>query len=105
LGGSSPDCWCVCLHYFHFAPENPQDRGYHRVGATTCLYKQEVGNAAQPCAKVQGCVNDDLRAAGLQKGWEFRVGTLNVDSLTGRAGEVVETLSDRKINVVCIQET
>jgi len=29
----------------------------------------------------------------------------NVDSLTGRAGEVVEVLSDRKVDVACIQET
>ena len=62
-------------------------------------------NAAQPCAMAQGCVNDDLRAHGLRKGWSFRVGTWNVDSLTGRAGEVVEALSDRKVYVACIQET
>jgi len=62
-------------------------------------------NAAQPCARVQGCINDDLRADGLQKGWGFGVGTWNVDSLTGRAGEVVEALSDRKVDVACIQET
>jgi len=83
--------------------------GYHPMGAHTCLCKQEVGkpswNAAQPCAKVQGCVNDDLRADGLWKGWGFRVGTRNVDSPTGRAGEVVEALLDRKVNVACIQET
>ena len=50
--------------------------------APTCLHKQEVGkpsqNAAQLCGGAQGCVNDDLRADGLQKGWGFRVGTWNV---------------------------
>jgi len=35
----------------------------------------------------------------LQKGWRFWVGTWNVDSLTGRAGELVE------IDVACIQDT
>jgi len=20
-----PDCWCVCVCYLHFAPENPED--------------------------------------------------------------------------------
>jgi len=59
----------------------------------------EVGNpswnAAQPCA----------RADGLWKSWPFQVGPWNVDSLTGRAGEVVEALSDRKVAVACIQET
>jgi len=43
--------------------------GYHPMGAPTCLCKQEVGKpswtAAQPCVRVQGCANDDLRARGL----------------------------------------
>jgi len=21
----NPDCWCICLCYLHFAPENPED--------------------------------------------------------------------------------
>jgi len=82
---------------------------YDHVCARTCLCKQEVRkpsqNAAQDCAKMQGCINDDLRADGLWKGWGFLVDTWNVDSLTGRAGEVVEALSDRKVDVACIQET
>jgi len=83
---------------------------YHPMGAPTCLCKQEAeepsGNAAQPCARAQaqGYINDDLKADGLRKGWSFRVGTWNVDSLIGRAGEVVEALSDRKVDVACIQE-
>jgi len=60
---------------------------YHPVGAPTCLRKQEVGipsqNAAQPCAKAEGCVHDDLRADKLRKGWGFRVGTWNVDGKGG----------------------
>ena len=83
--------------------------GYHPVGTPKCLRKQEVGKpswiAAQPCAGAYGYVFDDLRADGLRKGWEFRVGTWNVDSLTDRAGEVVEALLDRKVDVACIQET
>ena len=43
--------------------------GYHPMGDPTCLRKQEARkpsqNAAQPCARVQGYVNDDLRADGL----------------------------------------
>jgi len=53
----------------------------------------------------RGCVIDDLRTDGLRKGWGFWVSTWNVDSLTGRAGEVLEALSDRKVDVTCIQET
>ena len=36
---------------------------------------------------------------------KFRVGTLNVNTLRGRVCEVVETLSRRKRDVCCIQET
>ena len=36
---------------------------------------------------------------------KFRVGTLNVGTLRGRSGEVVETLSRRKVDVCCVQET
>ena len=36
---------------------------------------------------------------------KFRVGTLNVNILRGRVCEVVETLSRRKVDVCCIQET
>jgi len=59
-------------------------------------------NATQPCARVQSYVNDDLRADGLQKGWGFWVGTWNIDSLTGRSGEIVEALSDRKVDMTSI---
>jgi len=60
------------------------------VGASTCLHKEEVRknsqNATQLCAKAEGCVHEDLRADKLER-LGFRVGTWNVDSLTGRAGE------------------
>ena len=36
---------------------------------------------------------------------KFRVGTLNVNTLRGRVCKVVETLSRRKVDVCCIQET
>ena len=36
---------------------------------------------------------------------KFRVGTLNVHTLRGRVWEIVETLSHRKVDVCCIQET
>jgi len=45
------------------------------------------------------------RADKLRKGWGFRVGTWNIDSLTGRAGELVEVLAERRMDVACVQET
>jgi len=56
------------------------------------------------CAKAQGYVSDYLRADGPWKGWVFQVNTWNVESLTGRAGEVVEALLHRKGDIACIQE-
>ena len=41
------------------------------------------------------------KADGLRKGWPFRVGTWNVDSLTVRSGELVEALGERRIDIVC----
>ena len=92
------------------APQKIQTIGFNPLGAPTCLRKQEVVkpslNAAQPDAKAEGCVNDDPhRADKLQKGWSFRVGTWNIDSLTGRSCELVEALAERWINVACVQET
>jgi len=40
----------------------------------------------------------------LQKGWSFRVGTWNIDSMTGRSGELVEALAERRMDVACVQE-
>jgi len=42
---------------------------------------------AQHCAKAKRCICDGLKPDKLQKGWVFRVGTWNVDSPTGRAGD------------------
>jgi len=38
-----------------------------------------------------------------QKGWAFRVGTWNIDSLTGRSGELVEALAERRMDVACVR--
>jgi len=83
--------------------------GFNPVGAPTCLLKQEVGkpslNTAQPDAKAEGCVHDDPPMADiLQKGWAFRVGTWNINSITGRSGELVEALAERGMHVACVQE-
>jgi len=40
-----------------------------------------------------------------QDGWSYRFGTWNVDSLTGRLGELVEALAERRMDMVCVQET
>ena len=83
--------------------------GYDPVGTPTWLHKQELGkpslNAAQPNAKAENCVHDDPpRADKLWKGCSFRVGTWNIDSLTGRSGELVEALVERWRDVACVQE-
>jgi len=39
------------------------------------------------------------------KGWGFRVDTWNIDSLTGRARELVEVLAERRMDLACVQET
>jgi len=62
--------------------------------------------AAQPYAKAEGYVHDDPpRADKLRKGWSFRVGTWSIDSLTGRSGELVEALVERRMDVACVKKT
>jgi len=81
------------------------DSGYHPVGAPTCLRKQEVGKPSLNAAQAEGCVHDDpTRADKLWKSWPFRVGTWNVDSLTGRSVELVEALAERRMDVACVLE-
>ena len=82
------------------------DFGFNPVGAPTCLRKQEVGKpsltTAQPYAKAEGCVHyDPPRADKMRKCWSFRVGTWNVDSLTGQSGELVGALAERQMDVAC----
>ena len=79
--------------------------GLDPVHAPHAYEKQEVGkpsrNAAQPCA----FYDDPYRGDELRGGWAFLVGTWNVNSLIGRLGELVEALAERRIDVVCVQET
>ena len=35
--------------------------------------------------------------------FSHRVGTWNVDSLTGRSGELVDALGERRIDTACVQ--
>ena len=76
--------------------------GLDTVGAPHAYEKQEVGkpsrNAAQPCA----VYDDPCRGDELRDGWTFRVGTWNMDSLTGRLGELVEALAERRMDVLCV---
>ena len=44
------------------------------------------------------------KLSGLDETVKFRVGTLNVGTMRGRAGEVVETLTRRHIDICCVQE-
>ena len=58
---------------------------------------------SQPCL-AQNIVNSKFYVDYFTD-YKFKVGTLNVNSLRGRVCEVVETLSPRKVDVCCIQET
>ena len=57
----------------------------------------------QHCAEAKCCVYGSQKPDILQQGWAFRVDTWNKDSLSGRAGEVVKLLDDRKVDVACVQ--
>jgi len=79
----------------------------HGSGPWPFLFLQRWGYPARtqhnPVLRQEGCVLDDLRADKLWKVWGFRVSTWNIDSLTGRAGEL-EALANREVDVGCVQE-
>ena len=84
--------------------------GYHPVGAPHAYANRRWGNPARtqhsallPATYIP--VYNDHKTDKLWQGWGFRVSTWNIDSLTGRAGELVEALAERKIDVACVQET
>jgi len=70
--------------------------------ALTCLAQtgdeRPQTTAAQHCAKTVQCVYEGDKHDKLQKGCIFRARTWNMDSLTGRAGEVVKVLDDIEVD-------
>jgi len=44
------------------------------------------------------------KAEVVRKGWVFQVSTWNADSLTGRAGELIEALVDKEVDVACVKK-
>ena len=69
--------------------------GNHRlVGSVSGLAARGCGAAGSgPCGESSKCPKS------------FRVGTLNVGTMKGKASEVVETLSRRRVDLCCLQET
>ena len=94
-----------CDLVIYLAMADYKNVGLDPVGAPHAYEKQEVGkpsrNAAQPCA----VYDDPCRGDELRDGWAFRVGTWNVDSQTGRLGELVEALAERRMDVLCAQKS
>ena len=62
-----------------------------------------VASAAWPPRRCGGRVGPLWKSSKHLR--NFRVGTLNVNTLKGRVWEVVETLSRRKVDPCCVQET
>ena len=48
-----PDCWCVCLCYLHFAPENPEDGKMYLLAQA---HPRCPGQSPQSCKMVVLCV-------------------------------------------------
>ena len=69
--------------------------GNHRVvGSVSGLAARGCGAAGSgPCGESSKCPKS------------FRVGTLNVGTMKGKASEVVETVSRRRVDLCCLQET
>ena len=46
-----------------------------------------------------------VRPKKLERGEKVRIGTLNIGSMTGRGAEVAGMMRERRVNVLCLQET
>ena len=112
---SLPDCVCY-LHVRHCYSSDP---GPHSAAAEPSL---SSGDDSQTLARlsppvsimfIMPCLTQAehkcnckiLTVCPSRDGWAFRVGSWNVDSLTGRLGELVEALAERRMDVLCVQET
>ena len=71
-------------------------------GATTSSGGVAHGRGVAGCRQPQ-TVNKRLHQ-GRGGDTSFRLGTLNVGTLRGKSGEVVETLTRRGIDLCCLQE-
>ena len=80
------------------------DIGLDPVGAPHAYEKQEVGKPSRNAAQPGAVYEDPYRGDELRDGWAFRVGSWNIESLTGRSGELVEALGERRMDVACVQE-
>jgi len=58
-----PDCWCVCLCYLHFAPENPKDGEMYLLVPPHPGCPDKVHKAVKwLCVCVHACVHVCMRA-------------------------------------------
>jgi hypothetical protein len=72
------------------------------VGASNHKVAGSVsGLAARGC----GAAGSGHRGKSSKCPKSFRVGTLNVGTMRGKASEVVETLTRRRVDLCCLQET
>ena len=55
--------------------------------------------------RVRGSAGSGHCGESYERPESFRVGTLNVGTMRGKANEVVETMTRRKLDVLCLQET
>ncbi|KAG8225277.1 hypothetical protein J437_LFUL006510 [Ladona fulva] len=71
--------------------------------------KEEIMTRAFPASKAQLCCPETVRNGhGLPNQGRVqlkRIGTLNVGNMNGKSREIVDLMSRRKVNILCIQET
>ena len=80
--------------------------------STSVVMLDDAGRNEISVSGISGLASSHVWGTGLSHCGEsskhlrnFRVGTLNVNTLKGRVCEVVETLSRRKVDLCCVQET
>lgn len=73
----------------------PGGAGNHRV----------AGSVSGLAARGRGAAGSGPSGESRDRPQSFRVGTLNVGTMRGKASEVVETMTRRRVDLCCLQET
>ncbi|CAH1263777.1 Hypp2763 [Branchiostoma lanceolatum] len=76
-----------------------------RIGGAGSSHRRAAGSASGLADFRVRKAGSDCKSSERPVRLKFRVGSLNVGTLKGRSSEVVETLTRRRVDLCCLQET
>ena len=77
---------------------------FNKIPTGGARSRRAAGDVSGLAARGQGVAGPGHRGESRDCPNSFRVGSLNVGTMRGKGGEVVETLSRRRVELCCLQE-